>query len=123
MPLAMARQRHWPCLALPLGVGQADIELFQPVVDRGNGIHTVPPEIVFGLLQMPFGVLQRRDSGLDLRMRRRARGGHHDRLKRERHLSRDPTYVAYAEWMNKHGMIAWLGRLIPALRYRAPAPR
>jgi protein-S-isoprenylcysteine O-methyltransferase Ste14 len=41
----------------------------------------------------------------------------------ERHLSRDPTYVAYAEWMNEHGMFAWLGRLLPALRYRAPAPR
>jgi protein-S-isoprenylcysteine O-methyltransferase Ste14 len=39
----------------------------------------------------------------------------------ERHLSRDPTYVAYALWMNDHGALRFLGRLIPALRYKAPA--
>jgi protein-S-isoprenylcysteine O-methyltransferase Ste14 len=38
----------------------------------------------------------------------------------ERHLSRDPTYVAYALWMNDHGALRFLGRLIPALRYKAP---
>ena len=38
----------------------------------------------------------------------------------ERHLSRDPTYVAYALWMNEHGALRFLGRLIPALRYKAP---
>lgn len=39
----------------------------------------------------------------------------------EAHLSRDPTYVRYALWMNEHGLLAWLGRRLPALRYRAPA--
>ena len=38
----------------------------------------------------------------------------------ERHLSRDPTYVAYALWMNEHGALRFLGRLIPGLRYKAP---
>jgi protein-S-isoprenylcysteine O-methyltransferase Ste14 len=38
----------------------------------------------------------------------------------ERHLSRDPTYVAYAQWMNEHGLLRWLGRAVPILRYRAP---
>jgi protein-S-isoprenylcysteine O-methyltransferase Ste14 len=38
----------------------------------------------------------------------------------ERHLSRDPTYVAYALWMNDHGALRFLGRLIPALKYKAP---
>jgi protein-S-isoprenylcysteine O-methyltransferase Ste14 len=40
----------------------------------------------------------------------------------ERHLSRDPVYVAYAEWINEHGLLAGLGRALPWLRYRAPAP-
>ena len=39
----------------------------------------------------------------------------------ERHLSRDPTYVAYALWMNEHGALRFLARLIPALKYKAPA--
>lgn len=39
----------------------------------------------------------------------------------ERHLSRDPVYVAYALWINEHGVFAWLGRVFPWLRYRAPA--
>jgi protein-S-isoprenylcysteine O-methyltransferase Ste14 len=39
----------------------------------------------------------------------------------ERHLSRDPAYVAYALWMNQHGLMAWLGRLFPILQYRPPA--
>jgi isoprenylcysteine carboxyl methyltransferase (ICMT) family protein YpbQ len=41
----------------------------------------------------------------------------------ERHLSNDPAYVKYALWMNDHGMLAFLGRLIPALRYKAPASK
>ena len=41
----------------------------------------------------------------------------------ERHLSRDPAYVAYALWMNEHGRLRWLGRVFPALRYRAPDHR
>ena len=42
----------------------------------------------------------------------------------ENHLSlRDPDYVAYALWMNEHGMLAWLGKLLPFLRYKAPAPQ
>lgn len=36
----------------------------------------------------------------------------------ERHLSEDPTYVAYARWINDHGIFSWLGRLIPPLAYR-----
>lgn len=39
----------------------------------------------------------------------------------ERHLSRDPTYVAYALWMNEHGLLRRLIPLLPFLRYRAPA--
>jgi len=35
----------------------------------------------------------------------------------ENHLSNYPEYVAYANWMNDHGMFAWLGRLCPYLRY------
>jgi protein-S-isoprenylcysteine O-methyltransferase Ste14 len=38
----------------------------------------------------------------------------------ERHLSRDPDYVAYALWMNEHGLLSFLGRWIPALAYKAP---
>ncbi len=38
----------------------------------------------------------------------------------EKHLSRDPTYVAYALWMNEHGALRFLARLIPALAYKAP---
>jgi protein-S-isoprenylcysteine O-methyltransferase Ste14 len=38
----------------------------------------------------------------------------------ERHLSRDPTYVAYATWMNEHGVLAFIGRRLPIFRYRAP---
>jgi hypothetical protein len=38
----------------------------------------------------------------------------------EKHLSRDPTYVAYALWMNDHGLLRRVGQLIPFMRYRAP---
>ena len=38
----------------------------------------------------------------------------------ERHLSRDPVYVAYALWMNDHGLLRWLGRAMPVFRYRPP---
>jgi isoprenylcysteine carboxyl methyltransferase (ICMT) family protein YpbQ len=38
----------------------------------------------------------------------------------ERHLSRDPTYVAYARWIDTHGMLSALGRIVPWLKYRAP---
>ena len=39
----------------------------------------------------------------------------------ERHLSRDPDYVAYALWIEEHGLLRFLGRVFPFLRYRAPA--
>ncbi len=39
----------------------------------------------------------------------------------ERHLSRDPVYVAYALWMNEHGWLRGLARWLPFMRYRAPA--
>ena len=35
----------------------------------------------------------------------------------ERHLSRDPVYRQYALAMNDRGLFAWLGRLVPYLRY------
>jgi len=38
----------------------------------------------------------------------------------ERHLSRDPTYVAYAQWMEGHGMFRFMRKVIPALGYKAP---
>jgi protein-S-isoprenylcysteine O-methyltransferase Ste14 len=38
----------------------------------------------------------------------------------ERHLSQDPAYVAYAEWINERGLLRGLARLAPALRFRAP---
>jgi protein-S-isoprenylcysteine O-methyltransferase Ste14 len=38
----------------------------------------------------------------------------------ERHLSADPTYVAYAEWINEHGLLRTLGRWLPLLRYHPP---
>jgi len=37
----------------------------------------------------------------------------------ERHLSWDPMYVAYAEWIDQHGALRRLGSLFPFLRYRA----
>ncbi|MBL6751532.1 MAG: hypothetical protein ISP90_13475 [Nevskia sp.] len=39
----------------------------------------------------------------------------------ERHLGRDPDYVAYASWIEDHGLLRGLGRLLPVLRYRPPA--
>ncbi|MEQ1570188.1 MAG: DUF1295 domain-containing protein, partial [Myxococcota bacterium] len=38
----------------------------------------------------------------------------------ERHLSRDPAYVAYATAMNDRSVFAPLGRWFPALRYQPP---
>jgi protein-S-isoprenylcysteine O-methyltransferase Ste14 len=38
----------------------------------------------------------------------------------ERHLSKDPVYVAYASWINDHGLLSRLGRVMPWLRYRPP---
>ena len=38
----------------------------------------------------------------------------------EAHLSRDPDYVAYALWMNENGLLRFLGRWIPLLRYKPP---
>jgi protein-S-isoprenylcysteine O-methyltransferase Ste14 len=38
----------------------------------------------------------------------------------ERHLSADPTYVAYALWINEHGLLKRLGQILPFARYRAP---
>jgi protein-S-isoprenylcysteine O-methyltransferase Ste14 len=36
----------------------------------------------------------------------------------ERHLSRDPAYVAYATAMEETGWFRWVGKLVPALRFR-----
>lgn len=38
----------------------------------------------------------------------------------EQHLSEDPRYVSYALWMEEHGVFRFLGRALPALRYRPP---
>ncbi len=38
----------------------------------------------------------------------------------EAHLSQDPTYVAYAQWVEEHGKLRWLGRFLPFLRYSPP---
>lgn len=38
----------------------------------------------------------------------------------ERHLSWDPKYLAYAEWIEQHGVLRGLSRLFPFLRYRRP---
>jgi isoprenylcysteine carboxyl methyltransferase (ICMT) family protein YpbQ len=35
----------------------------------------------------------------------------------ERMLSQDPTYVAYARWMDRHGALRFLGRWFPILSY------
>lgn len=35
----------------------------------------------------------------------------------ENHLSNYPEYVAYAEWMNEHGLLRKLGQWVPCLRY------
>jgi len=39
----------------------------------------------------------------------------------EAHLSRDPVYVEYALWMNDHGVLSFLGRWFPLLKYKAPS--
>jgi protein-S-isoprenylcysteine O-methyltransferase Ste14 len=36
----------------------------------------------------------------------------------ERHLSRDPDYVAYATAMEQRGVFRWVGRLLPAVRFK-----
>lgn len=41
----------------------------------------------------------------------------------ERHLSKDPAYVEYALWMEAHGPMRWLGKLLPILKYKAPATK
>ncbi len=38
----------------------------------------------------------------------------------ERHLSEDPVYVEYALWIERHGILNWIGRAIPSLRYTPP---
>ena len=40
----------------------------------------------------------------------------------ERHLSWDPKYVAYAEWIERHGLLRPMSRLLPFLRYRPQRP-
>jgi protein-S-isoprenylcysteine O-methyltransferase Ste14 len=38
----------------------------------------------------------------------------------ERHLSRDPVYIAYALWIEEHGLLRAIGRALPFLRYTPP---
>lgn len=35
----------------------------------------------------------------------------------ERMLSQDPTYVQYALWMERHGLLRWVGKWVPILSY------
>jgi len=35
----------------------------------------------------------------------------------EKLLSQDPTYVAYALWMDKHGWLRWVARIFPFIKY------
>jgi protein-S-isoprenylcysteine O-methyltransferase Ste14 len=35
----------------------------------------------------------------------------------ENHLSNYPEYVAYANWINEHGMFSFLGKIFPSLKY------
>jgi steroid 5-alpha reductase family enzyme len=44
-------------------------------------------------------------------------------ISEEAHLSEDPTYVAYAEWINEHGIFRWVTKLVPAFYYVAPRNR
>jgi len=37
----------------------------------------------------------------------------------EKHLSQDPTYQAYANWINKHGLLSRLGNFFPSLQFRS----
>ena len=42
----------------------------------------------------------------------------------ERHLSRDPTYVAYARWIEQHGVFRSIGRArAKAVAYLTHPPR
>jgi protein-S-isoprenylcysteine O-methyltransferase Ste14 len=36
----------------------------------------------------------------------------------ERHLSKDPAYVEYATAMNEHSIFAWVGKLLPIMKYK-----
>jgi protein-S-isoprenylcysteine O-methyltransferase Ste14 len=38
----------------------------------------------------------------------------------ERHLSRDPKYVAYALWISEHGLLRHLAMALPFTRYKPP---
>lgn len=38
----------------------------------------------------------------------------------ERQLSNDPVYVAYALWIDRHGLLSVIGRALPFLRYTPP---
>jgi Isoprenylcysteine carboxyl methyltransferase (ICMT) family len=38
-------------------------------------------------------------------------------------LSRDPVYVAYALWIEQHGLLRVIGRALPFLRYKPPLQR
>ena len=38
----------------------------------------------------------------------------------ELHLSEEPTYVAYALWIERHGIFRWIGWIAPWMRYAPP---
>jgi protein-S-isoprenylcysteine O-methyltransferase Ste14 len=71
-----------------------------PFLDPHGGFETVRHCVLLGCVNMIYFLRARTE---------------------ERHLSRDPTYVAYALWMNEHGLLAFLGRWFPLLRYKPPA--
>ena len=35
----------------------------------------------------------------------------------EKLLSQDPTYVEYGLWMDKHGLLRWIGAVFPRMKY------
>ncbi len=39
----------------------------------------------------------------------------------ERLLSQDPIYVEYALWIERHGLLRWVGRALPFMRYTPPS--
>jgi protein-S-isoprenylcysteine O-methyltransferase Ste14 len=70
-----------------------------PFLDRHGGLEAVRHCVLLGCVNMIYFLRAKTE---------------------ERHLSRDPTYVAYALWMNEHGLFAFVGRWFPLLRYTPP---
>ena len=81
----------------------------------------VSKNLSWWLIFMPFLVAPEFDDKLRLSLLLLLQNGVYFLRARteEKHLSRDPRYVAYAAYIERHGMFAWLGRLWPILRFKA----